>query len=338
MGTVVVVVATELVVEAGRVVVVAATVDEVAAGAVLVAAGAVVVVSLGTVVVVGTGTSTGGPSPVQTEVEVVEDGTVVVSRRVVEVLVSVCVTGTLGGFSVVGGAVVAGAEVVGADVVVDVPGVDVPGVEVPGVEVRLVGGWDDVVVELSATEVSVVEVRGRDVVVVGCVVGVVLDGTPACGLDGAPEVVEVVGCSSRASVDISRLCFAMRPSSTPISLASDAAVAAGETVVTGLLGRGPVWPDWITLVALLMSAAAAATLLCEEASSALLSHLFTEAIASSALWYFAGADGASARSRLAPAVTPTKSVMIAATRSLAWLLRRAARIARAVARTSAGPL
>jgi hypothetical protein len=43
--------------------------------------------------VVGTGTMGVGPSPVHTDVEVVEEG--VASRRVVEVLVRVCVTGTV---------------------------------------------------------------------------------------------------------------------------------------------------------------------------------------------------------------------------------------------------
>lgn len=193
-------------------------------------------------------------------------------------------------------------------------------------------------VEDPAGEVPLVEVGGLDVPVAGRVVEVVLDGTAACGLDGAPEGVVVVGCSSPASAEISLLCFAISPSSAAISLASDAAVAVGETVVVGLPDLGPVWPDWITLVALWMSAAAAATLWCEEASSALLSHLFTEAMATSALWYLARPEGWSARSRLAPAVTPTSSVMMAATRSLAWLRRRAARMARAVARTSVGPL
>ena len=67
-------------------------------------------------------------------------------------------------------------------------------------------------------------------------------------------------------------------------------------------------------------------------------YLFAEAMTSSACWYCDGPVGFRARSRLAPAATPTSSVTMAATRNLARLRRRAARIAKAVARTSAGPL
>jgi hypothetical protein len=67
-------------------------------------------------------------------------------------------------------------------------------------------------------------------------------------------------------------------------------------------------------------------------------YFFAEAMTSSACWYCDGPVGFRARSRLAPAATPTSSVTMAATRNRARLRRRAARTAKAVARTSAGPL
>ncbi len=164
-----------------------------------------VVVSLAAVV--GTGTMGVGPSPVHTEVEVVEDG--VVSRRVVDVLVRVCVTGTVvaGDLRVVGGAVV-GAVV--ADVVV--AGVVVAGTEVVleptvlGDEVTVgeVLGDEGSVVELAcpvvagadgpgpragvapALDVGGDDVGGVEVVVVGREVDVVVETVP--DFDGAAVV------------------------------------------------------------------------------------------------------------------------------------------------------
>ena len=103
-------------------------------------------------------------------------------------------------------------------------------------------------------------------------------------------------------------------------------------------GVAPAWPDWITLAALLRSAAAAAGLWWEEATLAAAMYCFAEAMTSSAFWYCDGPVGFRARSRLAPATTPTSSVTTAATRNRSRFRRRAARMARAAARTSAGPL
>ncbi|MHB1498605.1 MAG: hypothetical protein ACYCXN_11935 [Acidimicrobiales bacterium] len=194
---VVVVVAMELPVVAGVVVEPAGTVEVAAADVVPAASGVVVVVPPGTVEeVVGTGTTGEGPSPVQTVVEVVEGGTAV-SRRVVEVLVRVWVTGTLGGVSVAGGAVVGGAAVMGggAEVVVERVGADVAGEDVGG-EVVLAAcpfgveafpapaGWatEERGVEGWGAEGWAVEGWGVDVVVAGRVVVVVVLATPAVGL------------------------------------------------------------------------------------------------------------------------------------------------------------
>ena len=130
----------------------------------------VVVASLADVV--GTGTTGVGPSPVHTEVEVVEDG--VASRRVVEVLVRVCVTGTVvaGGLWVVGRAVVAGAVVAGAAVGGAVVGVVVVGVVVVGV----------VVVGLVVVGLVVV---GADVVLDGVGIGDEVTAREVLGEEGS---------------------------------------------------------------------------------------------------------------------------------------------------------
>ena len=215
----------------------------------------VVVASLADVV--GTGTTGVGPSPVHTEVEVVEDG--VASRRVVEVLVRVCVTGTVvaGGLWVVGRAVVAGAVVAGAAVGgavvgvvvvgVVVVGVVVVGVVVVGAEVVLdgVGIGDEVTArEVLGEEGSVVQLPCPDLAAagepaprarvppapdvggvddVGGVVverwgtDVVVETVPEAG--GAP-VVAVAAWSLEASWEISALCLAISFSRVEISVAS----------------------------------------------------------------------------------------------------------------------
>jgi hypothetical protein len=184
---VVVVVAVELPVVAGVVVEPAGTVEVAAADVVPAASGVVVVVPPGTVeeVVVGTGTTGDGPSPVQTVVEVVEGGTVA-SRRVVEVLVRVWVTGTLGGVSVVGGAVVGGAEVVVEPAGADVAGEDVGGEVVlaacPGFGVETFPAPEDLATEELGVGGWGVEGWGVDVVVAGRVVVVVVLATPAFGI------------------------------------------------------------------------------------------------------------------------------------------------------------
>lgn len=278
---VVVVVAGELPVVAGVDVPPAGTVEVAAADVVPAEPGVVVVVPPGTVeVVVGTGT-TGEPSPVQTVVEVVEGGTVV-SRRVVEVLVRVCVTGTLGSVSVVGGAVVGAAAVVGggAAVVVELAGTDVVGGDVggefglapcPELALDTFPAPEDL-----ATEELGVEGSGADVVVGGRVV-VVLLATPACGPACWVALVVGTASSSCASWEISLPCLAISFSSTAISLASEAAVALAETVLGGIDGTGPARPDWITFVALLMSAAAVATLCCDDARRASVRYFSAEA-------------------------------------------------------------
>jgi hypothetical protein len=198
--------------------------------------------------VVGTGTTGVGPSPVHTEVEVVEDG--VVSRRVVEVLVRVWVTGTVVagnlwvvGRAVVGGAVVGGAVVgaavvvVGADVDVDVVGARVGLDDVrlgDQVTAREVLGEEGRVVELPCPGPAaagepvprarvplaperpgvddvggvVVERRGTDVVV-----------ETVAEAGGAP-VVAVAAWSLEASCEISALCLAISLSRVEISVAS----------------------------------------------------------------------------------------------------------------------
>ena len=306
VAAVVVVVAMELPVVAGVVVEPAGTVEVAATDVVPAASGVVVVVPPGTVEeVVGTGTTGEGPRPVHTVVEVVDGGTVV-SRRVVEVLVRVCVTGTLGGVSVMGGAVVSGAAVVGggAAVVVELAGTDVVGDDVGGelvlaacreLAVETFPAPEDLATEELATEELAteelgveelgVEGRGADVVVAGRVVVVVLDATPACGPCCWAALVVGTASSSCASCEISLPCLAISFSSTAMSLASEAAVALAETVLAGIEGTGPARPDWITFVALLMSAAAAATLCCDDARRASVRYFSAEARATCAFWY-----------------------------------------------------
>lgn len=84
--------------------------------------------------------------------------------------------------------------------------------------------------------------------------------------------------------------------------------------------------DWISLAALLMSAAAAACLCSEEAFTAAARSASAWLSASSACWYRACGD-CKTLSRLAPTAAPTNRVTMAATRSRALLRRRTARIA-----------
>lgn len=285
----------------------------------------------------------------------------VVWRRVVEVLVRVWVTGRRGSFAVaggvvvggvvvegvvvggvvvggavVGGVVVAGTDVVGDDAVADLVPVAVPGLAPDLAPDELRDDESALVDELGAGEGDV-EARGLEAEVRGCLVEVAL-GATRWELGWAPAALDDAASSSWASCEISLPCLAISCSSKVISLASEEAVALADTALGRALGAGPAWPERITLVALLRSAATAATLWCEEARRASTRYFSAEESAISAFWYCGGPKGTMPRSRLAPTATPTRRVTTAATRSRARPLRRAARMATATARTSAAPV